>query len=158
MKRGEELKPLSWDHHHGLVLAFRLKRGMNKGAPDSIMAEYVQYAWENSLQPHFNKEEKYLIAALEKYSNSTDLLIRQLRRDHSFFRKLLLKIKLKDINLRSLLQEFAEALEKHIRFEERDFFPAIENIVPVKQLQIIGRLLHELHQTVDMCWVPEFWM
>jgi len=158
MRRGEELKPLSWDHHHGLVLAFRLKRGMNKGAADSAMADYVSYAWEKSLRPHFDKEEKYLVDMLEKYSNRADLLIRQLKRDHQFFRNLIHKIKLRDINLRAQLQEFAEALEKHIHFEEREFFPEVEKQVPAKQLKIIGQFLHELHQTVDMCWVPEFWI
>jgi hemerythrin-like domain-containing protein len=157
MKRGDELTPLSWDHHHGLVLAFRLKRGLNKNAEAAIMADYVKQAWENSLEPHFSKEEKFLIEPLEKYSKSADLLIRQLKRDHLFFRNLINKIKTKNSNLKSYLQEFAEALEKHIRFEEREFFPAVEKQVPPKQLQVIGRSIHDLHQTADMCWTPEFW-
>jgi len=157
MKRGDELAPLSWDHHHGLVLAFRLKRGLNKNAAGTIMADYVKQAWDKSLEPHFNKEEKFLIEALEKHSKSSDLLIRQLKRDHQFFRNLIHKIKSKDINLKSQLKEFAEALEKHIRFEEREFFPAVEKQVPPKQLQIIGKSIHDLHQPVDMCWTPEFW-
>ncbi len=157
MKRGDTLKPLSWDHHHGLVLAFRLKRGLNKNTDGAIMADYVKQAWENSLEPHFNKEESFLIEPLEKYSKSADLLIRQLKRDHLFFRILINKIKLKDINLKAQLQEFAGALEKHIRFEEREFFPAVEKQIPLKQLQVIGKSIHDLHQTVDMCWTPEFW-
>jgi hemerythrin-like domain-containing protein len=157
MKRGEELAPLSWDHHHGLVLAFRLKRGLNRNADGLIMADYVKQAWENSLKPHFDKEERFLIKPLEKYSKSADLLIRQLKRDHLFFGNMINKIKTKNSNLKSYLQEFAEALEKHIRFEEREFFPAVEKQVPPKQLALIGRSIHALYQTVDMCWTPEFW-
>lgn len=157
MKRGDELKPLSWDHHHGLVLAFRLKRGLNRGVAGSIMADYVKQVWENSLDPHFKKEEKYLVEPLENHTKSADLLIRQLKRDHLFFRNLIHKIRLKNDNLKAQLQEFAIALEKHIRFEEREFFPAVEKHVPLKELQLIGKTILELHQSSDLYWTPEFW-
>jgi len=157
MKRGEELKPLSWDHHHGLVLSFRLKRGLNKNIAGELMVDYINQAWENTLLPHFKKEEDLLAVALEKYSGSADVLIKKLKRDHQFFRNLMRKINFKDVNLKSCLQEFAESLERHIRFEERDFFPAVENQVPPRQLDLIGRSLQALHQAAEMSWTPEFW-
>jgi hemerythrin-like domain-containing protein len=157
MTRGDELKPLSWDHHHGLVLAFRLKRGMNKGADKQVMTDYILHAWHNTLHRHFSKEEEFLVEPLKKYSRNGKELIGKLKIEHTFFKELLGKIEQRDKNLFSSIQDFAEALEKHIRFEERDLFPAVEKSIPPKLLQKIGHSLHELHQTGDMCWTPEFW-
>jgi len=157
MKRGEELKPLSWDHHHGLVFAFRLKRGIQKGATNGVMADYVLHAWNGTLQHHFEKEEEFLVEPLKKYAENGKELITRLKKEHAFFHKLIETIGQRGKNLPSLIQDFAVALEAHIRFEERDLFPAVEKSIPPKLLQKIGHSLHELHQTGDMCWTPEFW-
>src|SRR5438046_10584725 len=60
IKRSQQLTPLSKDHHDGLLFAWKIKQGLKNGADIKLVAEYVQWFWNNHLQEHFTEEEQIL--------------------------------------------------------------------------------------------------
>ena len=56
------------------------------------------------------------------------------------------------------LLDLAEMIERHIRFEERELFPYLENILSLEQLQNIGAiLLKEENESCALKHEDEFW-
>ena len=60
MKRNSNLQTLSWEHHDGLVLAFRIERGLRKNSDPGLIRSYLLHAWEKDLTHHFWQEEEIL--------------------------------------------------------------------------------------------------
>ena len=56
-----------------------------------------------------------------------------------------------------LLTAFADALEQHIRFEERTWFPHLEEILDTRHLEKIGKALDFIHETEADTYHDEFW-
>jgi hypothetical protein len=111
MKRDPRLQPLSRDHHHALVLARRATRG-------ALGIAEVRRAYDAELAPHFAVEESALLPALYA-AGRTDLADRMLHEHHEIQAAL----------AREDLSSFGRLLTDHVRFEERDLFPAYEAIL-----------------------------
>lgn len=156
MKRSEYLKPLSWEHHDGLVSVFRLREGLKKQAELKHLLEYVLYIWEQDLSAHFEREEIALIGPALRASESQRLL-EQFQSDHEEIRGLVTQLQQKDGDLYTMITQFTDQLEKHIRFEEREFFPFIEKFSDYTVLAKIGLYIKENHQPGCKTWKPEFW-
>jgi hemerythrin-like domain-containing protein len=53
---------------------------------------------------------------------------------------------------------FADKLEQHIRFEERDIFPLVERTIPPDSLDALDRRLHaQFRRVVEDFEGPDFW-
>jgi hemerythrin-like domain-containing protein len=117
MKRDQRLRQLSSEHHNALVLARKLRRGQPVELPTAFEAE---------LAPHFALEERVLLPALAR-TGREDLATRTLC-EHDAMRAAL-----------SEPQRFAELLEAHVRFEERELFPTCEELIP----DVLDELAHE---------------
>ena len=133
MKRVNELRDLSDDHHTGLVLARRCKQA---GRADSELSfervwEQVLEVFSSHLEPHFQIEEKHLLPALEAIGE--DSLARRVREDHSALRAL----RNSEDTSRAMVERFGELLESHIRYEERQVFERTQNRLPLRALQAI---------------------
>ncbi|MBI5658222.1 MAG: hemerythrin domain-containing protein [Nitrosomonadales bacterium] len=130
MKRSPALRNLSNEHHHGLVLAKRAK--------NAAVTEAAQRAWQGirdrfaaDLEPHFRAEEIGLLPVLER-AGETELVRRTLD-EHDRLRRLI------NENGAQAMTGFAELLEQHIRFEERELFEAAQQKLSPEE---IGRLAH----------------
>ena len=156
MKRNKELVTLSWEHHDGLVFAFRLQQGLKNAANRNKMLEYIQYTWDNDLEHHFWQEEEILTASLEETERGRELLQTMLD-DHRYFRQSIMQIKLQDSVTTDKIKEFADRLNRHIRFEEQKLFPYLEETLPAAKLKKIGGFLAEQHKQADKCWTEAFW-
>ena len=77
LKRHEALKPISREHHHGLLLCWKIKTGMSKGVELSRIKGSVDYFYQTHLLPHFAMEEKYIFPILD---NGHELMIIIVRR------------------------------------------------------------------------------
>ena len=148
LKRHEALKPISREHHHGLLLCWKIKTGMSKGVELSRIKGYVDYFYQTHLLPHFAMEEKYIFPILD---NGHELIIRALgqhRRLESLFEA--------TDNLEESLMKIEEELERHIRFEERVLFGEIQKTATAAQLQTI----EDNHKQVipTETWKDEFWV
>ena len=58
LKRNKALKPFSIDHHHGLLLSWKIRTGLRKSIDPTRIGNYVKWFFEHHLQPHFELEEK----------------------------------------------------------------------------------------------------
>ena len=132
IKRHKALQPLSRDHQHGLILAQQLKtgapqyRGMPSGPEDK--KEYTLSFYRNNLQRHFQAEEKILFPFVEGRNEELDKMILELISEHRELERLI-KDLTKIEQLEKKLDETGFLLERHIRKEERELFPAIEKIL-----------------------------
>jgi iron-sulfur cluster repair protein YtfE (RIC family) len=132
MKRHPALHPLSHDHHQGLILAQQLKKGASqyKGMPSTLEEKknYTISFYNNELKNHFKEEEEILFPIAIRKSPEIDIMINEIVDEHRTMEKLVNEIE-KTIELENVLDEFGWLLEKHIRKEERNLFPAIEKIL-----------------------------
>ncbi|MEJ2054341.1 MAG: hemerythrin domain-containing protein [Calditrichaceae bacterium] len=156
MKRKNELITLSWEHHDGLLFAFRLQQGLKYSAGIEEIREYTLHTWDNALNHHFWQEEQSLAGVLDFNETGRDLLNR-MQSDHEYFRSQIEDIRSKVNLVPAKFNEFADRLNQHIRFEERELFPFLEKQVLPETLKDIGAFLDEHHQNSDKCWKNEFW-
>jgi hemerythrin-like domain-containing protein len=135
-KRHPALIPLSHDHHHGLMAAVRLKRGDTAFAETADMADSIRLLWESELEPHFRQEEEQLFA-YPGYPEPIPGMIDRVIREHRQLRELIDRCTA-DPAIETV-KELGGLLESHIRFEERELFPLMQESLPAEELARIGR-------------------
>jgi hemerythrin-like domain-containing protein len=140
MKRHPALIPLSRDHHDGLVQALRLRRAARDGdAAARLVAasEFVEF-FRNEERVHLRDEEEVLFPLLLRRVSSQPALLREARVQHvqleGFARKLDIAVAAGSVD-REPLDAAGELLAAHIRLEERQLFPLIEELVPDDELR-----------------------
>ena len=132
-KRHPSLVPLSREHHHGLLLAFRIKQGLPKtrqphDSPQEQAADAVRF-FQESLAPHFAAEADILFPAIRNMPPEVHPLLDQLIQEHTAIQSLVEQIDQQPADaaqLANLLSSFGDLLERHIRCEERQLFPVYE--------------------------------
>lgn len=127
MKRDERLAGLSSDHHQALVLARRIEAG-------ALSLIEVVARFDAELAPHFAIEEELLLPALRAIGVSD--LARRTADDHAKIRDALSRAQTGDARA---LADFAALLAAHVRFEERELFPACEGRLEASVLQEVAR-------------------
>ena len=140
MKRSRELRPLSSEHHQALLVAFQLKKGLaghaeSAGAPRDLpgLLGLARRTEENVLRAHAKAEEELL----GEYLPAADMA--RLRAEHAEMRRLVDAARTAKTNdLRAQLGQFADLLERHVRWEERELFPYAEDHVDAEALADIG--------------------
>jgi hemerythrin-like domain-containing protein len=140
MKRHPALIPLSRDHHNGLVRALRLRRAATDGdAAARLVAarEFVEF-FRNDERVHLRDEEEELFPLLLRHVPSQPAPLRQARAQHmqleGFARKLEIAVAAGSVD-RETLAGAGELFDAHIRLEERQLFPLIEELVPDDELR-----------------------
>lgn len=144
MKRHEALIPLSHDHHHGLVVALRLKKGAPaspndnwpqnpKGQRDALM----KFA-ESELFPHFLLEEELLFPVCLNASGELRTVTAELMAEHKSMRATIdgLRNSEDESYLMQQMSALGTLLESHIRKEERTYFPLAEAGIEAGSLSI----------------------
>ena len=133
MKRASELRALSVEHHHGLVLARRARKAA-AGSETEVEAMWAQVLekFAAELEPHFQIEEQYMLPGLERAGEQE--VIDQLNEEHVVLRGLVAP---ESDRSAANLARFGELLDAHIRFEEREFFVAVERCLTPAEMQAI---------------------
>ncbi len=152
IKRHENIKWLSKEHHFGLLACWKINKGISLGIEIDRIKKYIIFFWENNLQQHFKEEEELLFNVIN------DDKINQAIEQHKSVRE---KINVLYNGLADtlLLQQLAIELNEHIRYEERILFPFLEKALPQNRLQQIGAALdgsHNHHYTEN--YPDEFWI
>jgi iron-sulfur cluster repair protein YtfE (RIC family) len=128
MKRHPALIPLSREHHGALILARLLQKDapVYKGLPTDTQgkAEYAYKFYQEELVKHFEDEERVLKLVTGVESN-LDLMIKTIYREHQELHKLFQSID-NHPDLTSHLDQIGKTLETHIRKEERELFPLMQ--------------------------------
>jgi len=131
IKRNKNLQPLSRDHHHTLLLCWKIRTGFSKNVEPERIKRYADWFFEHHIRPHFEMEEKYLFPIL---GNDNELVKRALaehRRLGRLFRD--------TDTISKSLSLIEEELEKHVRFEERVLFGEIQKVATEAQLETISK-------------------
>lgn len=149
MKRNENLVPLSREHRFGLLCVWKIRQGVSKGVDYRRILNYINYFWKESLSRHFETEDR----VLPEMENA--ILQNQMEQEHSQIRKLISHINASDD--KQLLLDFANALQNHIRFEERVVFPEYEQNLSDEQMTEIGKQLSDSGQKGIDEYPDEFW-
>ncbi len=126
MKRDPRLQTLSWEHHDALVLASRIKKGLENGADPEQIRSYLVAAWEGHMRPHFKAEEEFLLPFMN-FSAEAEQVTARVLADHRSFDELVAEIQAGGHRLPEMLKQFVEMLRSHVRLEERELFPAAES-------------------------------
>jgi len=143
MRRHPSLIPLSHDHHNGLVQAVRMRRAATDGDASARLAaarDFMEF-FRNEERVHLRDEEEELFPLLLRHVPSQPALLREARVQHvqleGFARKLEIAVAAGIVD-RETLAAAGELLEAHIRLEERQLFPLIEELVPDAELRSLG--------------------
>ena len=153
IKRNEHIIQLSKDHHFSLLFCWKVRTGVKLNIDMERIKKYVQYFWNNHIQPHFNEEETILFAPVK------DAAVQKALDEHAGIKKqvneLITSAKVNNADLLKL----ADAVESHVHYEERELFPHLENILTENQLQNIGRQLQQTQDVVSTdTFTDEFWI
>jgi hypothetical protein len=151
IKRSKYLAPLSREHHNDLLFSWKIHRGLAIGiAPDRI-ARYCNWFYESHLKDHFIKEEKGLSNILAF--------------DHPMMLKMLAEHEAIIMCLNVLhvsptvdkLEQLAQMVSSHVRFEEREMFNHIEAVASVDQLKGFFEAI-SVPAPSRQEWSDEFWI
>jgi hemerythrin len=145
LKRIEELRALSDDHHTALILARRCQQAAQGRSSLSVEAvwEGVLTAFSSHLEPHFQIEEIFLLPALDDLEEFE--VTARIRNDHARLRALRDTTPLTE----DLVEEFGRLLESHVRFEEREVFEHTQDRIPEAALLAISEACESTSRTVS---------
>lgn len=144
MKRHIALAPLSREHHGALILAQLLKRTAPayKDLPTDPegKAKYATWFYRNELIKHFAEEEQAVIKSIAGINDKLDRLCNEIIAEHKELRVLFESLNDTD-DLVAELDKTGNTLEQHIRKEERELFPMIQELCTEDQLREIEKAL-----------------
>jgi hypothetical protein len=153
MKRNKNLQALSRDHHHGLLLGWKIRQGLKYLAHPQLIVDYITYFSTEALFPHFEEEEKQILTYLSK----SDPLKQRTLKEHINISLLIHQLtSAKEIEPVRLLK-IADSVDEHIRFEERELFPHLEELLNDVQLGKIGIAIDSNHRPFVESFTNEFW-
>jgi iron-sulfur cluster repair protein YtfE (RIC family) len=152
LKRHQALVSFSKDHHFALLLIWKIKQGLAKAVSAERISDYVLSFFKEDLQQHFTEEEQLLFCKLPM----DDVLRKQAETEHKNTYQLVTSIQQNPDDI-GLLQQFADTLEKHIRFEERTLFNHLQDKIGMEELENILQLSEKREHDLMAHWKDQFW-
>lgn len=138
-KRSASLVPLSHEHHKALFVCMGLRRATAETATEN-RAKFIAF-WGEHGEPHFKREEEVLFAAFTEHSGSQHPLVTRAIADHEEIRAMADVLAGDENPAPETLHELGERLDAHVRLEERELFPLIEQELPERRLAALAALL-----------------
>jgi hemerythrin-like domain-containing protein len=132
MKRHPALQTLSRDHHQALVVAQQLRKAGDRGVGEA-QALFLEF-WRKEGELHFRVEEEVLLPRFAAAGGAGSTAIARVLVDHAEIRLRALRLQGEPAST-AVLKELGELLAEHVRLEERDLFPAIEELLDDRQLR-----------------------
>ena len=145
--RHDALRPLSREHHFGLLLCWKIRMGFQKGISPQRIKKYCDWFYSRYLVPHYEIEEKFLFPIL---GDDNDMVNKALS-DHRKVGELIKEHE----NLEEVLRLLERTLNNHIRFEERVLFNEIERVATADQLELMEKMHPE--ELREEKYEDEFW-
>ena len=129
MKRIEELRPLSHEHHYVLQLSWKIRTGIKKGVELERIKNYTDWFYKNLLKAHMNAELEHVFPIIGLDHKLVKKALSHHRRLNKLFND-------KGSLMRSL-SLIEEELETAVRFEERILFKEIQEHTTEKDLVLL---------------------
>lgn len=152
MKRHAALIPFSHDHQHGLAASLRLSRAVahlqqtDEDEPLLLECEsFLRFA-RTELASHFAEEEHALAPLLLEHPDELGRAVDRMLREHALIRRTIRRLAheyrrdlgTSSIELAQHAAQAAELLRRHIRWEERELFERLQEIVQPAELDRLG--------------------
>jgi iron-sulfur cluster repair protein YtfE (RIC family) len=151
IKRNENIIPLSKDHHTTLLFCWKLTQGVKLGSDATVMKNYVSYFWKDHMEPHFREEEEILFAPL------VDDMVQKAIAEHHQIKEQVDKVLHSEGDATAAaLTTLSTMVDAHVRYEERQLFPHLEQALTTAQLSQIGHALESKMHLPDI-FKEEFW-
>lgn len=147
ISRHNALKPISREHHNGLLFCWKLRTGFKNGVEIQRLKAYADWFFSTYLVPHFQIEEEQLFPIL----GNNHKLIKRALAEHRRLTRLFSDTE----NTVKSLSLIEEELDAHIRFEERVLFSEIEKEATENQLAELEKLPDT--GTQESGWQDAFW-
>jgi iron-sulfur cluster repair protein YtfE (RIC family) len=145
MKRHDSLIPLSREHHGALILARLLQKDapLYKDLPADPegKAQYAMNFYDEELVKHFIQEEK-IVPLVSTLNPQLDTMLETMVEEHAVLHQLF-RLVPEAIDLPSHLDTLGKSLEKHVRKEEREIFPLIQQSCSPEILDKLMVLLNQ---------------
>lgn len=129
MKRADALIELSREHHEALVLARRASLADAASPAATALRAQVLQRWIEQFEPHFAHEETTLLPALRVAGEGAGA--DRALSEHAGLRTLVARLAAGDLQA---LAPWGEAMQAHVRFEERELFPLAERVLDLDRL------------------------
>jgi quercetin dioxygenase-like cupin family protein len=147
MKRHRALVRLSHDHHETLVAARRLRRGADSPDPLAAIRSFLGF-FTASVVPHFREEEELLYPCVAHAEEARELVVRALLEHQGLHAAAAALGQLVipgsvDPEIGRPMRDLATLLDAHVRFEERQLFPLIEELVSEEALSALASAARE---------------
>ncbi len=139
MKRVPALVSLSRDHHQALFVAQKLGHASANTADEACDARLAY--WEGHGRAHFRLEEELLLPAYAPHAHPHDALVARVLGDHDAIRQRIAVMDCECTPILEALHELGGLMAAHVRLEERELFPVIENALSPDQLAALGAAL-----------------
>lgn len=147
IKRHEALQPWSRDHHHGLLLSWKIKKGFSLDIDPTRIKKYIDWFWNTQLKTHFETEEAFIFPILGNENH----MVKQALEEHQQLKTLFESQE----DISHTLSEIERLINDHIRFEERVLFNAIQEVATGGELELL-KSIHSDSAHSDV-WEDEFW-
>ncbi len=155
-KRSEHLKKISWEHHQALRYALHINKGVANGAAGVVIAAYIRAVSEQHLAPHFAEEEQALFSRLDGEQQKNPVLRRVLD-EHRALPEMARRIEDAQGRDRDQMLRFAQMLVDHVKLEEKQLFPWIEQTLPESALREAQTQIEQMHSSDELDWRNAFW-
>jgi hemerythrin-like domain-containing protein len=147
MKRHPALAALSRDHHHGLVIARRLRQATSDTVTET--AEMFLNHWHSEEKHHFRLEEEVLLPVYALHGDVRHPAVIRMLLDHVLIRSdaesLVVGVAHQTMPLQTL-HNLGVRIVDHVTLEEREVFPLIEASLPDDELRALGERIHRAAQ------------
>jgi hypothetical protein len=151
LKRHLALQDYSREHHDELMLVWKIREGLKKNISPKRIIDYCLHHFNEKTSRHIANEEKYILNHLPE--NDPDRI--KILHEHNEIKDLIKSLMEHSSDSTLLLTEFADKLEKYVRYEERIFFPKLQNIFPIDVINS----MQPAESIVKECsvWKDSFW-
>ena len=153
IKRHPAIVSFSKDHHFGLLLVWKIRQGLGKSVDPVRISNYVSFYFKEDLEKHFKEEEQLLFCELPV----NDVLRKQAEADHQEILKLVRAVTEKKDDT-GLLNQLADMLEKHIRFEERVLFNYFQDKFSEDEMSVLAAKYGQKPIDITADWQDKFWI
>ena len=139
MKRNAALASLSRDHHRALFVAQTLRRATEQTAGEA-RESFLVY-WTTHGRRHFRLEEETLLPGYAAYGDAHHPLVLAVLGDHVAIRQRSDQLAADPSVSPQALHDLGARLASHVRLEERELFPLIEQAIPAPELTTLAEKL-----------------
>ncbi len=138
MKRAEALRPLSREHLVALLTAKKLKEANDPVEASRVFLEF----WEGDGARHFRVEEEVLLPTWAMHAKVDRDGVRRMLDEHLAIRRERLRLVAGELTLEQV-RELGVLLHDHVRFEERQLFPRVEEDLDAADLDRLAVAIEE---------------